>query len=180
MRTAQIYLWYIHLICGDYARADAAAKRAFEINPDSSNNYVSLMYCDQYLGRLDQAKAAAEQSRAKKLNSPWYPLILYVVDFLQNDPAGMEQQAAAAMGTPGVEDQMFFLESETAAHGGPVWPRLANLRAARPTQRDGRKKRKLRQNIEGHNSVREGLVGLLELRQRRCTVRSSDDKGKTW
>src|ERR1017187_2204543 len=80
--SVQIYLWYIHLICGNYARADAAAKRAFEINPDSSNNYVSLMYCDQYLGRLDQAKAAAEQSRAKKLNSPWYPLILYVVDFL--------------------------------------------------------------------------------------------------
>ena len=99
--SAQIYLWYIHLICGDYARADAAAKRAFEINPDSSNNYVSLMYCDQYLGRLDQAKAAAEQSRAKKLNSPWYPLILYVVDFLQNDPAGMAQQAAATHGNPG-------------------------------------------------------------------------------
>jgi len=93
--AAQILLWYIHLICGDYARADAAAKRAFEINPDSSNNYVSLMYCDQYLGRYDQAKAAAEQSRAKKLNSPWYPLILYVVDFLQNNPAGLAQQAAA-------------------------------------------------------------------------------------
>jgi tetratricopeptide (TPR) repeat protein len=55
--SVQIYLWYIHLICGDYVRADAAAQRAFEINPDSTNNYVSLMYCDQYLGRLDQAKA---------------------------------------------------------------------------------------------------------------------------
>ncbi len=50
--SVQVYLWYISLICGDYARANVAAKRAFEINPDSSNNYVSLMYCDQYLGRL--------------------------------------------------------------------------------------------------------------------------------
>src|ERR1700736_2548487 len=95
--NVQIYLWYISLICGDYA---------------------SLMYCDQYLGRLDQAKAAAEQSRAKKLNSPWYPLILYVVDFLQNNPAGMAHQASATQGIPGVEDQMFFVESETAADHG--------------------------------------------------------------
>src|SRR6202035_252256 len=95
---AQVYLWFIPLTFGDYARSDTAARRAFEINPDSSNNYVSLIYCDQYLGRLDQAKAAAEQSRARKLNSPWYPLILYVVDFLQNDPAGMAQQAAATVG----------------------------------------------------------------------------------
>jgi len=116
--AAQVLLWYIHLICGDYARADAAAKRGFEINPDSSNNYVSLMYCDQYLGRLDQAKSAAEQSRAKKLSSPWYPLILYVVDFLQNDPAGMAKQATETQGIPGVEDQMFFVESETAADHG--------------------------------------------------------------
>ena len=41
-----------------------------------------------------------------------------MVDFLQNDPAGMAQQAAATMGIPGVEDQMFFVESETAAHRG--------------------------------------------------------------
>ena len=62
---AQIYLWYIHLICGDYARADAAAKRGFEINPDSSNNYVSLMYCDQYLGRSIKRKPRPS-SRARK------------------------------------------------------------------------------------------------------------------
>jgi class 3 adenylate cyclase/tetratricopeptide (TPR) repeat protein len=116
--SAQVYLWFIHLTLGDYARSEAAAKRAFEINPDSSNNYVSLIYCDQYLDRLDQAKASVEQSRAKKLNSPWYSVVLYVVDFLQNDPVAMEQQATSAMGIPGVEDQMFFLESETAAHSG--------------------------------------------------------------
>ena len=119
---ARSCLWYIHLICGDYARADAAAKRAFEINPDSSNNYVSLMYCDQYLGRLDQAKAAAEQSRAKKLNSPWYPLILYVVDFLQNDPAGMAQQAAATHGNPRRGGSNVFHRIRDRRGSRPVWP----------------------------------------------------------
>jgi tetratricopeptide (TPR) repeat protein len=157
--SVQIMLWYIGLLFGDYARADAAAKRAFEINPDSSNNYVSLMYCDQYLGRLDQAKAAAEQSRAKKLNSPWYPLILYVVDFLQNNSAGMAQQAAATMGIPGVEDQMFFVESDTAADHGQFRQARDLARRAADSARRAQEKETAAE-YEGHNSLREGLVGL--------------------
>ena len=173
----QIYLWYIGLICGDYGRADAAAKRAFEINPDSSNNYVSLMYCDQYLGRLDQAKAAAEQSRAKKLNSPWYPLILYVVDFLQNDPAGMAQQAAATVGIPGVEDQMFFVESDTAAdHGQFREARDLARRAADSAQRA--QENETAAEYEGHNSVREALVGKADWAKQDAQSALSQIKGK--
>ena len=157
--NVQIYLWYIALICGDYARADAAARRGFEINPDSSNNYVSLMYCDQYLGRYGQAKAAAEQSRAKKLNSPWYPLVLYVVDFLQNNPAGMAQQVAATVGVPGVEDQMLFVESETAADHGQFQQARELTRRASDSARRAQEKETAAE-YEGHNAVREGLVGL--------------------
>jgi tetratricopeptide (TPR) repeat protein/class 3 adenylate cyclase len=175
--AAQIILWYIHLICGDYDRADAAAKRAFEINPDSSNNYVSLMYCDQYLGRLDQAKAAAEQSRAKKLNSPWYPLILYVVDFLQNDPAGMAQQAAATVGIPGVEDQMFFIESETAAdHGQFAQARELTHRAADSARRA--QENETAAEYEGHNAVREALVGKADWAKQDAQSALSQIKGK--
>jgi tetratricopeptide (TPR) repeat protein len=175
--SVQIYLWYISLICGDYARADAAAKRAFEINPDSSNNYVSLMYCDQYLGRLDQAKAAAEQSRAKKLNSPWYPLILYVVDFLQNDPPGMAQQAAATVGIPGVEDQMFFVESDTAAdHGKFSQARELARRAADSARRA--QENETAAEYEGHNSVREALVGLADVARTDAQSALSSIKGK--
>jgi tetratricopeptide (TPR) repeat protein len=175
--AAQIMLWYIHLICGDYARADAAAKRAFEINPDSSNNYVSLMYCDQYLGRYDQAKAAAKQSRAKKLSSPWYPLILYVVDFLQNDPAGMAKQATETQGIPGVEDQMFFVESETAAdHGQFGQARELTRRAADSAQRAQEKETAA--EYEGHNSVREGLVGLMDFAKEDAQSALATIKGK--
>jgi eukaryotic-like serine/threonine-protein kinase len=173
----QIMLWYIHLICGDYARADVAAKRAFEINPDSSNNYVSLMYCDQYLGRLDQAKAAAEQSRAKKLNSPWYPLVLYVVDFLQNNPAGMAQQAAATQGIPGVEDQMFFVESETAAdHGQFGQARELTRRAADSARRA--QENEAAAEYEAHNSVREALVGLADVASKDAQSALLSIKGK--
>jgi tetratricopeptide (TPR) repeat protein/class 3 adenylate cyclase len=175
--NVQIYLWYVALICGDYVRADAAAKRAFEINPDSSNNYVSLMYCDQYLGRLDQAKAAAEQSRAKKLNSPWYPLILYVVDFLQNDPAGMAQQAAATVRIPGVEDQMFFVESDTAAdHGKFGQARELARRAADSARRA--QENETAAEYAGHNSVREALVGLAEVAKEDAQSALKSIKGK--
>jgi tetratricopeptide (TPR) repeat protein len=173
----QIYLWYISLICGDYVRADAAAKRGFEINPDSSNNYVSLMYCDQYLGRYDQAKAAAEQSRAKKLNSPWYPLILYVVDFLQNNPAGMAQQAAATQGIPGVEDQMFFVESDTAAdHGQFRQARELTRRAADSARRA--QENETAAEYEGHNALREALVGLTDFAKADAQTALSAIKGK--
>ncbi|HJX26254.1 MAG TPA: tetratricopeptide repeat protein, partial [Chthoniobacterales bacterium] len=175
--SAQIYLWYIHLICGNYARADAAAKRAFEINPDSSNNYVSLMYCDQYLGQYDQAKAAAEQSRAKKLNSPWYPLILYVVDFLQNNPAGMAQQAAATQGIPGVEDQMFLVESDTAAdHGQFRQARELTRRAADSARRA--QENETAAEYEGHNALREALVGLTDFAKADAQTALSAIKGK--
>ena len=175
--SMQIYLWYIHLLCGDYPRADAAAKRAFEINPDSSNNYVSLMYCDQYLGRYDQAKAAAEQSRAKKLNSPWYPLILYVVNFLQNNPAGMAQQAAATQGIPGVEDQMFFVESETAAdHGQFRQARELTRRAADSARRA--QENETAAEYEGHNALREALVGLTDFAKADAQTALSAIKGK--
>lgn len=175
--VAQIYLWYTHLICGDYPRADAAAKRGFEINPDSSNNYVSLMYCDQYLGRYEQAKAAAEQSRAKKLNSPWYPLILYMVDFLQNDPAGMAKQATETQGIPGVEDQMFFVESETAADHGQFGQARELTRRAADSARRAQEKETAAE-YEGHNAVREGLVGLMDRAKEDAQSALATIKGK--
>jgi len=175
--SAQVSLWLIHLAFGDYARSDAAAQRAFEINPDSSNNYVSLIYCDQYLGRFDQAKAAVEQSRAKKLNSPWFPLVLYVVDFLQNDPAAMEQQAAAAMGTPGVEDQMFFLESETAAHKGQFGKARDLTRRAADSARRAQEKETAAE-YQGHNSLREALVEKTALAKEDAQSALAEIKGK--
>ena len=175
--SAQVLLWVIHLAFGDYARSDVAAKRAFEINPDSSNNYVSLIYCDQYLGRLDQAKAAVEQSRAKKLNSPWYAIILYMIDFLQNDRAGMEQQAAAAMGTPGIEDQMFFLESETAAYDGQFGKARDLTRRAADSARRAQEKETAAE-YQGHNSLREALVEKTALAKEDAQSALAEIKGK--
>ena len=174
---AQVSLWVIHLWFGDYLKSEAAAKRAFEINPDSSNNYVSLMYCDQYLGKLDQVKAAAEESRAKKLNSPWYPLILYVVDFLQNNAAGMAEQATATKGILGVEDQMFFIESETAADHGQFNKVRELTRQAADSARRAQEKETAAE-YQSHNSLREALVGKAEWAKQDAQSALSEIKGK--
>src|SRR5450432_3058857 len=107
----QVALWLIYIAFGDYNKAYIAAQEGFKINPASSNNYVSLVYALQWLGRLDEAKATAQDAHHKNLESAWMPLLLYMVGFLQHDVVGMEQQATAAMDRPGIEDQMLFLES---------------------------------------------------------------------
>src|SRR5450432_1599437 len=175
--NAEIYLWFVHIAFGDYQKADAAAQRGFEINPVSSNNYVSLIYCDQWLNRLDQAKATAQQSRSNKLDSPWFPIILYVVDFLQHDAAGMEQQATATVGTPGVEDQMFFLESETAAYGGQFGKARELTREATVSARRAQEKETAAE-YQGHNSLREALVGKEDWAKDDAQAALAEVKGK--
>jgi hypothetical protein len=63
------------------------------------------------------------------------------VDFLAHDAAAMEQPVACATGKPGVEDQMLFLESETAAYYGEFTKsREMTRRAADSAQRASEKK----------------------------------------
>src|SRR6202162_2922750 len=114
----QAFLWLIYLALGDYEKSHAAAQQAVNLNPASSNNYVNLVYADQWIDRLDAAKATTQEAHGKHVDSPWFPLVLYNVDFLAHDSAGMEREAANAIAKPGVDDQILFLESETAADSG--------------------------------------------------------------
>ncbi|MEO6969386.1 MAG: hypothetical protein ABI217_00640, partial [Chthoniobacterales bacterium] len=175
--VAEVFLWLIHIAFGDYAKADAAAHEAFKINPASSNNYISLIYCDQWLTQLDQAKATVAEARSKNLESPWFPLILYVIDFLENNTAGMEQQAAATIGTSGVEDQMFFLQSETAAYGGQFAKARELTRRAADSARRAQEKETAAE-YRGHNSLREALVGKADWAKQDAESALAEIKGK--
>jgi eukaryotic-like serine/threonine-protein kinase len=81
-----------------------------------------------------------------------------MLDFLQHDAVGMEQQASAAMGIPGVEDQMLFLESETAACGGEFTKARELTRRAVDSARRAQEKETAAEYL-GHNAVREAIVG---------------------
>jgi serine/threonine protein kinase/Flp pilus assembly protein TadD len=158
----QVYLWFSYAAMGDYLKANAAALRALKLNPGSGNNVVNLAYSYQWIDQLDQAKATASESRAHGVDSPWLPLVLYVVNFLQHDASGTQQQVASATGKPGVDDQILFLQSETAAYNGEfAKSRELTRGAADSAQRANQKEAAA--EYQSHSAVREALVGEMPL-----------------
>jgi tetratricopeptide (TPR) repeat protein len=157
----QANLWFTYTLMGNYEKANAAALQALKINPGSGNNYVNLAYSYQWIDQLDQAKATVQESRAHNIDSPWIPLVLYNVDFLLHDIAGMEQQVADAAGKTGIEDQMFFLESETAAYNGEFAKSRELARSASDSaQRIDEKEAAA--EYQAHASIREALAGNMD------------------
>ncbi|HTU35220.1 MAG TPA: protein kinase [Candidatus Acidoferrum sp.] len=151
-------LWVTYTLMGDYAKAHEWALQAYKINPSSGNNAANLMYSYQWIGQIDQAKATAKESRAHNVDSPWFPLVLYSVDFLAHDAAGMQQQVNDATGKPGIDDQILFLQSETAAYGGrfAAAQDLAG-RAADSAERVDEKETAA--EYLSHDAIRQALVG---------------------
>ena len=91
----------------------------------------------------------------------------------------MDQQAAAAMGIPGVEDQMLFLESETAAGGGQFGKARELTRQAADSARRAQEKETAAE-YQGHNSLREALVGKADWAKEDAQSAVAEIKGKTW
>src|SRR5579863_166503 len=173
----QVFLWLVYTFMGGYEKGNAAALQAKQINPVSGNNYVNLAYSYQWIDQLDQAKATVQESRAHKIDSPWLPLILYNVNFLLHDNAGMEQQVADAAGKTGVEDQMFFLESETAAYQGEfAKSRELTRRASGSAQRIDEKEAAA--EYQAHASIREALAGNMDLAKQEAQLAIAQAKGR--
>jgi eukaryotic-like serine/threonine-protein kinase len=165
----QVYLWFTYTAVGDYPKANAAALQALRLNPGSGNNVVNLAYSYQWINQLDQAEATAKESRAHSIDSPWLPLVLYVVNFLQHDAAGMQQQVVTATGKPGVDDQILFLQSETATYNGEfAKSRELTRRAADSAQRATKKEAAA--EYQSHSAVREALSGEMPLAKQDAQV----------
>ncbi|MGC1933402.1 MAG: protein kinase [Candidatus Acidiferrales bacterium] len=155
-------LWTTYALMGDYPKAHAAALQAVKLNPGSGNNVVNLAYSYQWIDQFDQAKALIQDSRAHNVDSPWIPLLLYNVDFLEHDAAGMAQQVAAATGKPGVDDQILFLQSETAAYRGQFTEAQELARRAADSARRTDEKETTAE-YEAHDAIRQALVGNVAL-----------------
>ena len=110
------------------------------------------------LNRLDEAKATTEEARTHNLDSPLNYATLYMVDFLQHDRAGMDQEAARLMGKPGYEDVMLYYQSETAACAGQfVKAQEFTRHAAESAQRADEKETAAGYQAEA--ALRAALVG---------------------
>jgi tetratricopeptide (TPR) repeat protein len=169
-------LWIIYVSLGELENSLRAAREAMNLNPGSANNHVNVIYAYQWVNRLDEAKATAKEAHAHNLDSPWVPLVLYVVNFLEHDAAGMERQAASVT-QPGLEDQILFLESETAADGGELAKsRELTRRAADSAQRAG--ETETAAEFQAHASIREALVGNIALSKQQAQAAIAMANGK--
>jgi eukaryotic-like serine/threonine-protein kinase len=101
-----------------YENAVAIAKEIVPLSPDSPVPYFILGFNYVNLNRLDEAKAAYTQALDHKLDHPYLHTDLYLIAFLQNDSAEMEQQASWFAGKVGREHAMLALQADTSAYAG--------------------------------------------------------------
>jgi predicted Zn-dependent protease/predicted Ser/Thr protein kinase len=112
------HLSLIYLDLGQYDKALAESREALRLEPASGVNYATLVNCYLNTDHLAEARTAAEEAQAKKLDSPFLRFYLYQVAFSGNDAAGMAQQVAWLAAKPGTEGWAQALEADTAAYSG--------------------------------------------------------------
>jgi eukaryotic-like serine/threonine-protein kinase len=125
-------------LLGQYEKAAEETNASLRIEPDDVIAYGNL--ADDYLAlnRIEDAKGALDEAGKRNLDSEFLHLYRYHLAFLENDPAGMQEQSLWAMGKPGVEDGQLSDESDTEAYYG----RMNNAReltrqAVESTKRNG-------------------------------------------
>ncbi len=77
---------------GQWEKALPAALEGHRLSPDESLNYFQVGWTYMGLGRLDEAKATANEALARKMDVPYLHVLLYMVAFLQNDPSAMSHE----------------------------------------------------------------------------------------
>jgi Flp pilus assembly protein TadD len=143
---------------GQHDKALAEIRETFRLDPSSGLSYAGLVADYLNLNRLEEARATAEEAQAKKFDSPRLRFNLYWLAFLQNDAAGMAQQAAWSAGKPGVEDILLADEADTAAYAGRLGKaREFSRRAVASAERAEEKETAA--GYEADAALREALFG---------------------
>jgi serine/threonine protein kinase/Flp pilus assembly protein TadD len=151
---------------GQYDKSLTQAREYLRLDPTSSLSYANLVFAYLRLNRLEDAGATAKEAQAKKLDSPYLRVYLYLIAFLQNDTAGMAQQMAWSAGKPGVEDLMLELEAEVYTYSGQLGKaRELSHQAIAAAERAQEKETAASYEVAA--ALREALLGnAVEARQR--------------
>ena len=132
-------LTYFYCQMGRYDDALYSAQTALRLEP-SGLSYDMLMAVYLSLNRFDEAKATAAEAQSHHLDSPLSHINLYLIAFVQNDPAGMAREAAIVSNRAGSEDVMLSYEALTSAYTGQFeQARELSRRTAASAQRAGNK-----------------------------------------
>jgi DNA-binding winged helix-turn-helix (wHTH) protein/tetratricopeptide (TPR) repeat protein len=159
----------VYPVIGQFEKAIQEGKEAVRLNPDTPIPYAFLMFSYIALHRLDETKQTYEEARRRKLDSPFFHLALYEQAFLQNDRAGMARQVAWSADRPGLEDQFWGLEADTAAYFGRVrQAREFSRRATDSAERTGKKE--AAGTYVAISALLEGLFGNVGEARRRASL----------
>jgi hypothetical protein len=173
-------LSFIYAQLGDYDKALASAQEAMRLQPNIGVSVtMDFRLLDSYLrlNRLDEARTLAQQAQARSHDMLPFHSLLYLLDFLQHDPAGMEREAVGVMGKPGWEGQMLYLESDTFAYGGKyAKARELTRRAVESAQRADT--REVASVYKAEAGVREVLVGNMALAKQQAQAAIALSSGK--
>ena len=147
----------IYRILGQYDKRLAENRETLRLDA-SGVSYAYLVYPYLNLNRLKEARAVAAEAQAKNLDSPLLRGALYLLAFLENDAAGMEEQVAWSTGKPGIEEVLLSYEADTAAYSGRLgkareFSRRAVAAAARAQEKE------TAAGYEAAASLREALFG---------------------
>ncbi len=108
----------VYFQLGLFDRALEATQEALRRNPGSRIWNGNLVSSYLALGKLPEAKAAAESARDRKLDSPWLHICLYLIAYEQKDPQEMVQQAAQLKGALDLKDILLDYQAQAAAREG--------------------------------------------------------------
>ena len=108
----------IYSYIGKYEEGLAEVLESLRLNPSSGATYAACATLYLNLDQLEKMKATLHDAETRGLASDYLPQGSYLLGFLNNDAAEMKKQLASSLGTPGVQEPMLQLQSDTEAYFG--------------------------------------------------------------
>jgi hypothetical protein len=103
---------------GRYQLCLEEATKALALDPGIIYSYSSLVSCNLYLDRIDEAERAWQRLASLHSSIVGVPVMGYHLAFLKEDRVGMDRQVAAGRSSPGGEELMSHLEALVLARAG--------------------------------------------------------------
>jgi eukaryotic-like serine/threonine-protein kinase len=162
-------LGIIYRYLGNYEKSLSEAQERLRLDPSSVPGHSNLVADYLNLNRLEEAQVMCRKAESRKLESSFLKIYMYQLAFLQNDSAGMAEQANWFANKPEAEDALYANQAETAAYFGLlVKARQLSGRAVASAQ--NAKKRETMANYEAAAALREALFGNPEEARQRAAA----------
>ena len=109
---------WAYMALGQYENALAEAQQAYRKRGDTPVTVNLLARSYLFLDRLPDARAIFQKAFAQNPDQLFWRQGMYLFDFLDGDMKRMEDQVAWAMSTPGAEDSLLSMHSDTNTYFG--------------------------------------------------------------